>query len=107
MAGYEIRVKGHLEQGWEEWFGGLEITNLEGGEAVISGELPDQAALHGVLNKVRDLGLPLVGITSNAPDQKESPIRPGKHYGRGDGDTEPAADPSVTSGAQAIKKDPG
>ncbi len=67
MAGYEIRVSRHLDQGWGEWFGGLEITNLEGGEAVLSGELPDQAALHGVLNKVRDLGLPLVAITSGGP----------------------------------------
>jgi hypothetical protein len=64
MPDYEIRVKGHLDQGWGEWFGGLEITNLKGGEAVLSGELPDQAALHGVLNKVRDLGLPLLAITS-------------------------------------------
>lgn len=84
MACYEIRVKGHLDQGWEEWFGGLEITNLENGEAVLSGELPDQAALHGVLNKVRDLGLPLVGITSGDPNQEKRPILPGRHHGNDD-----------------------
>ena len=60
---YEIRVKGHLGIRWSEWFDGLEITNLENGEAVLSGEIPDQAALHGVLAKVRDLGLPLVAVT--------------------------------------------
>jgi len=66
---YEIRVKGHLEGRWSEWFDGLEITNLESGEALLSGEIMDQAALHGVLAKVRDLGLPLVAVTSLGPDQ--------------------------------------
>ena len=63
MSVYEIRVKGHLEDHWSEWFDGLEITNLENGEALLSGEIVDQAALHGVLTKVRDLGLPLVAVT--------------------------------------------
>jgi hypothetical protein len=63
MSVYEIRVKGHLEGRWSEWFDGLEITNLENGEALLSGEIVDQAALHGVLAKVRDLGLPLVAVT--------------------------------------------
>ncbi len=63
MSVYEIRVKGHLEDHWSEWFDGLEITNLENGEALLSGEIVDQAALHGVLAKVRDLGLPLVAVT--------------------------------------------
>jgi hypothetical protein len=61
---YEIRVKGHLGDRWSGWFDGLEITNLENGEAVLSGEITDQAALHGVLAKVRDLGLPLVAVNS-------------------------------------------
>lgn len=69
MRIYEIRVKGHLEGRWSEWFDGLEITNLESGEALLSGEIMDQAALHGVLAKVRDLGLPLVAVTSLGPDQ--------------------------------------
>jgi hypothetical protein len=63
LSVYEIRVKGHLEDRWSEWFDGLEITNLENGEALLSGEIVDQAALHGVLAKVRDLGLPLVAVT--------------------------------------------
>jgi len=61
---YEIRVKGHLGGRWSGWFDGLEITNLENGEALLSGEIVDQAALHGVLAKVRDLGLPLVAVNS-------------------------------------------
>jgi hypothetical protein len=55
-----ITIKGHLDQRWSEWFDGLTVTNLENGEAVLAGQLPDQAALHGVLTKVRDLGLTLV-----------------------------------------------
>ena len=64
MSVYEIRVKGHLGGRWSEWFDGLQITNLENGEALLSGEIMDQAELHGVLAKVRDLGLPLVAVTS-------------------------------------------
>ncbi len=74
MSVYEIRVKGHLEDRWSEWFDGLEITNLENGEALLSGEIVDQAALHGVLAKVRDLGLPLVAVTGVDPDQQDPDI---------------------------------
>lgn len=72
MAAYEIRVKGHLDGRWSEWFDGLQITNLENGEAMLSGDIVDQAALHGVLNKVRDLGLPLVAVWSAGPRGKIS-----------------------------------
>ena len=71
---YEIRVKGHLGGRWSEWFDGLEITNLENGEALLSGEIADQAALHGVLAKVRDLGLPLVAVRGVGQDQQEPDI---------------------------------
>jgi len=60
---YRIQVKGHLDERWSDWFDGLEITNLENGEAMLSGEIVDQAALHGVLIKVRDLGLPLLAVS--------------------------------------------
>jgi hypothetical protein len=63
MAVYEIRVKGHLDGRWSEWFDGLAIVNVEDGDALLSGEIVDQSALHGVLNKVRDLGLPLVAVS--------------------------------------------
>jgi hypothetical protein len=72
---YEIRVKGHLGGHWSEWFGGLEITNLENGEAVLSGAIVDQAALHGVLTMVRDLGLPLVAVKSLDPGGEEDSVR--------------------------------
>ena len=59
---YEIRVKGHLDELWAERFDPLVVTNIENGEAVLTGELLDQAALQGVLIRVRDLGLPLLAV---------------------------------------------
>jgi hypothetical protein len=59
---YEIRVKSHLESAWVDWFDGLTISNIENGEAILSGYLPDQAALHGVLNRISNLGLTLVSV---------------------------------------------
>ncbi len=76
---YNIRVKGHLDGRWSEWFDGLEITNLENGEAMLSGEIVDQAALHGVLAKVRDLGLPLIAVTGDGPDHQEPAIGQAHH----------------------------
>ena len=68
---YQIRVKGHLGEKWQSWFDGLTITNLEQGEALLCGPLPDQAALHGVLAKIRDLGLPLLAVNRMAPDSSD------------------------------------
>jgi hypothetical protein len=68
MSVYEIRVKGHLDSHWSAWFDGLIITNLPHGEALLSGALADQAALHGVLMKVRDLGLPLLAVNQASAD---------------------------------------
>ena len=65
---YQIRVKGHLGKQWRDWFDGLIITNVEQGEAILCGSLPDQAALHGVLEKIRDLGLPLLAVNRIPPD---------------------------------------
>ena len=59
---YEIRVEGHLGDSWSPWLGGMDIRHKEGGETVLSGPLPDEPALHGVLAKIRDLGLPLVEV---------------------------------------------
>ena len=59
---YEIRVQGMLDQGWSEWLGGLDVRPLDSGETVLAGLVRDQAALHGLLNKIRDLGLPLLGL---------------------------------------------
>ena len=59
---YQIIVQGHLTPGWGEWFDGLVICNQGDGTAILCGEIPDQAALHGVLMKIRDLGLPLIAV---------------------------------------------
>ena len=62
QAWYEIRVEGVLDGRWSDWFDGLQITSEPGGSSVISGLVPDQAALHGLLARVRDLSLPLVSV---------------------------------------------
>jgi len=59
---YEIRVKGHLQARWADWFDGLTLTQESDGTTVLSGSVIDQAALHGLLAKVRDLGLPLIAV---------------------------------------------
>lgn len=61
---YEIRIKGHLEKRWADWFEGLSITLEENGETSLVGWVTDQAALHGLLRKVRDLGLPLISVVA-------------------------------------------
>lgn len=61
-AVYQLRIKGLLDSSWSEWLGGLEIEPLENGETVLSGPIRDQSALHGLLNKIRDLGLPLIAV---------------------------------------------
>jgi hypothetical protein len=67
---YEIRLKGHLDARWTGWFDGFTITLTENGETVLTGSVADQAALHGLLKKVRDLGLPLLSI--NPINHKEN-----------------------------------
>jgi hypothetical protein len=59
---YRIRVKGHLAAHWADWFDGMTITHLDNGETLIAGPIVDQAALHGMLNHIRDLGLPLLAV---------------------------------------------
>lgn len=66
---YEIRVKGHLGSRWAAWFDGLSIAYGTDGTTTIHGQVADQAALHGLLQKVRDLGLPLISVTPAEPGQ--------------------------------------
>ncbi|MEJ2211625.1 MAG: hypothetical protein P8129_21675 [Anaerolineae bacterium] len=75
---YEIRVEGHIGDSWSPWFDGMTIRHEESGETVLSGPLVDETALHGVLAKIRDLGLPLVEVKRlpalpTATEKKEGP----------------------------------
>jgi hypothetical protein len=67
---YEIRLEGHLEARWAKWFDGLVITADEKGNTLLSGPVADQAALHGLLKKVRDLGIPLISLNSIRSDSE-------------------------------------
>ena len=72
---YQIRIKGHLGSEWADWFEGLAITLEEDGHTLLTGPVVDQAALHGLLRKVRDLGMPLVSVNRvqfNETDQNRS-----------------------------------
>jgi hypothetical protein len=64
---YQIRIKGHLGSEWTDWFGGLTVTLEKNGDTLLTGPVVDQAALHGVLKRVRDLGMPLVSVISVEP----------------------------------------
>jgi hypothetical protein len=68
LVQYEIRVGGHLGPRWEAWFDGLSLTTADDGTTVIRGPVADQAALHGVLQKLRDLGVPLISVTQLRPE---------------------------------------
>ena len=74
-AQYEIRLKGHLDARWAAWFDGLSLIQESDGTTLIRGSVIDQAALHGLLSKVRDLGLPLIAVTQVDPKQMEGKKR--------------------------------
>jgi len=62
IPSYEIRVKGHLDEAWAEWYEGLTITHQVGGDSLLIVPVADQAALHGILNRLRDLGVQLIAV---------------------------------------------
>jgi len=64
---YQIRIEGHLGPRWTEWFGGMTITREDSGDTLLTGPVVDQAALHGLLKKVRDLGMPLISASRVKP----------------------------------------
>jgi hypothetical protein len=68
---YQIRIHGQLDSHWTDWFDGLTITLEEDGDTLLTGPVIDQAALHGLLKKVRDLGLPLVSVNPLQPGQAD------------------------------------
>jgi len=67
---YEIRLQGHLDHRWTAWFDGLSLHRESDGTTVIRGQVVDQSALHGLLDKVRDIGLPLVSVTHHPDDSR-------------------------------------
>jgi hypothetical protein len=70
---YQIRIKGHLGTQWQDWFGGLTISVEDNGETLFTGPVMDQAALHGLLRKLRDLGMPLVSIMPVTASPADAP----------------------------------
>ena len=69
---YQIRIKGHLGRQWTDWFGGLTITLEDNGDTLLTGPVVDQAALHGLLKRVRDLGMPLLSVIHVNPGQADA-----------------------------------
>ena len=69
---YEIRVKGHLADRWAAWFDGMTLTRQSDGTTILRGTVADQSALHGLLRKVSDLGLPLVSVTPTDQHERRS-----------------------------------
>ena len=90
---YAIRVAGHLDQRWAEWFDGLALTHESDGTTVLEGRVADQPALHGLLLRIRDLGLPLLSVTplpdSPAAESADTTSHPTPH----------ATTPTTTSGS--------
>jgi hypothetical protein len=68
---YEIKIKGHLDERWADWFGGMSFTHESDGTTTLQGIIADQAALHGLLNGIRDLGLPLISVQQVSPNREE------------------------------------
>jgi hypothetical protein len=69
---YEIKIKGHLDQQWSDWLAGMKLSYQEEDVSLLSGSLPDQAALHGLLERIRDLNLTLISVTSGDPSVQDS-----------------------------------
>jgi hypothetical protein len=80
---YHIRLKGHLDAQWTDWFGGLSIRLEDNGDTLLTGPVVDQAALYGLLRKVRDLGMPLVSVISTQADPVHSQMSKGKSFRKG------------------------
>jgi hypothetical protein len=71
---YEIKIEVHLDDRWADWFEGMTFTHESDGTTTLYGPLTDQAALHGLLNGIRDLGLPLISVQRVSPDRKERSV---------------------------------
>ena len=82
---YQITILGHLDSTWSEWFDGLTIMLVDSGETILTGPIVDQTALHGVLIKIRDLGLPLLGLSRIEPERESETNRLMHTEAEGDG----------------------
>ena len=76
-AVYQIRIEGHLGRAWTSWFAGMSITQEDNGDTLLTGAVVDQAALHGLLKRVRDLGVPLVSVNRLEPGPAPRPMEEG------------------------------
>jgi hypothetical protein len=79
---YEIRIRGRLDEDWVEWFDNMTLTHTSEGQTILTGPIPDQAALHGTLNRIRDLNLELISVTqteSAAKDESQARSKGGTH----------------------------
>jgi hypothetical protein len=83
---YAIRIAGHVDASWSEWFDGLTVTHTESGETILYGAVADQAALHGLLARIRDLNLTLVSVTRAVPATGGSSPTSGMRQGVQEGD---------------------
>ena len=72
LTSWNSITRGHLGREWTDWFGGLTLTLEDNGETLLTGPVVDQAALHGLLRKVRDLGMPLISVTRARPSQADA-----------------------------------
>jgi len=78
-AVYQIRLQGHLSPHWADWFEGMDISLEDNGDTLLTGPVVDQAALHGLLRKVRDLGMPLLSVFHLEPEQGNAPGAKPRH----------------------------
>jgi hypothetical protein len=72
---YQIRIKGLLDRQWTDWFGGMTVTATDNGDTLLTGPVKDQAALHGLLKKVRDLGMPLISVAPVEHDWRRESMK--------------------------------
>ncbi|MBT2548895.1 hypothetical protein [Arthrobacter sp. ISL-65] len=108
---YEIRLEGHLDSRWAAWFEALSLTNESDGTTVIQSQVADQADLHGLLQKVRDISLPLLSVTQvepispTPPQNRKAHTPPASHEGERHHDHHPTRSSNETGPDGLVKED--